>query len=260
MSLPDAPSPPVPLPTGQARRLYVLDYGLFQVHENGRVIGIPGYLIETGDGDHILVDTGFPPPYLGDPAGAGREDGLDAFGRVLRLEARNRPAAQLALVDLRPEDIGRLVLTHGDIDHVGGLADFPGATIVVGQAERALPRPRYFGDRTPLPWPAGATYRLITRDCTLAPGVALLLTPGHSPGHLSLLVRLPETGPVLLTADAISRPAEMEEGFGGAWDETRARHSAERLLALAAEEQAMIIYGHDPVQWPTLRKAPDYYA
>lgn len=51
----------------------------------------------------------------------------------------------------------------------------------------------------------------------IAPGVTLLLAPGHSPGHLSLLVRLRESGPVLLAADAISREHELETGVNVGW-------------------------------------------
>ena len=245
--------------SGTAERLYVLDYGLFQVHENGRVIGIQGYLIQTQDGTNILVDTGFPAWYVDDLEGASLEDNLDSFGRVLKLDKENLPPAQLARIGLNPADIDLLVMTHTDIDHVGGIADFPQATIVIGQAERALERPRYFGDHSPIPWPMDVNYLIVDGDTILCPGVALLETPGHSPGHLSLLVRLPETGIVLLIGDAISRPAELEEGFGGAWNEAQARASAERLMSIAEREQAMVIYGHDPDQWPTLRKAPKFY-
>jgi N-acyl homoserine lactone hydrolase len=252
------------IPKGEIRRLYVLDYGLFQVHENGRIIGIAGYLIQTGDGRNILVDTGFPAWYAEDPAAASLEDDLGSFGSVLRLDRENLPTGQLATIGLKTSDIHLLVLTHGDIDHVGGLVEFqtkfPQATIVVGRAERALDRPRYFGDRRPIAWPAKADYQLVDGDEELCPGVALLSTPGHSPGHMSLLLRLPQTGVVLLTADAIARPAEFEEGFGGAWDEGQARASAERLMAIADQERAMIIYGHDPEQWKTLPKAPEYYS
>ena len=257
------PLPSETFPEGLIRRLYVLDYGLFQVHENGRIIGIAGYLIQTQDGRNILVDTGFPAWYVEDPAAASLEDDLGSFGSVLRLDSDNLPASQLAIVGLKTSDIHLLVITHGDVDHVGGLVEFQAnfgqATIVVGRAERALDRPRYFGDRRPIAWPAGANYQLVDGDEELCPGVALLSTPGHSPGHLSLLLRLPQTGVVLLTADAIARPAEFEEGFGGAWDEGQARASAERLMAIADREQAMIIYGHDPEQWKTLPKAPEYF-
>lgn len=246
--------------SGTIERLYVLDYGLFQVHEDGRIIGIQGYLIKSRDGRNILVDTGFPAWYVDDVEQASLDDGLESFGRVLKLDHENLPAAQLARIGLETSDVHLLVMTHSDVDHVGGIADFPQATIIVGQAERALDRPRYFGDRTPIEWPADMDYQLVHEDTTLCPGAILLYTPGHSPGHLSLLVRLAETGAVLLTADAIARPAELEEGFGGAWDEEMARSSAERLMAIAKGEGAMIIYGHDPAQWNELRKAPLFYA
>lgn len=244
-----------------ADRLYILDFGLFEVNEairpHDRTIGIPGYLIQA-EGKNILVDTGFPAKYAADPDQATAEDGLNVFGRVLRLTEENLPAGQLAKIGLRPSDIDRLVMTHSDIDHVGGIADFPEADIVIGRAQRALARPQYFGGRSPIAWPTTA-YHLIKEDTDLCAGVRLLQSAGHAPGHLSLLVHLPLSGHILLTADAISRPAEFHEGFGGAWDEALARESAERLMHIAAETGATIIYGHDPAQWSRLKKAPAFY-
>ena len=184
------------------------------------------------------------------PRAASREDGLESFGRVLHLERENLAAGQLARIGLSPSMIKTLVITHGDIDHVGSLGKFPDATIVVGRAERALGPPRYLEDRRPIAWPE-QTYQLVDDDTALCPGVTLLATPGHSPGHLSLLVRLQETGPVLLTGDAISRAGEPEEDFGGnASDPAQAATSACRLLEMAERERAMIVYGHDSDQWP----------
>jgi N-acyl homoserine lactone hydrolase len=240
-------------------RLYILDYGLFEVYENGRQIGIQGYLIQSDDA-RILVDTGFPAWHVDDPVGAIEREGMRDFGRHLRLTSDNLPPAQLARCGLTPADITHLVITHGDVDHIGGLHDFPQATLVVSRAERAGP-PRYFeGVTSLLDWPAQGAQLLVDGDTELVPGVTLLSTPGHSRGHLSLLVRLPNTGPVLLACDAISRPQEWDEDrYGGAWDETRVRDSAHRVMQLAAAEHAMLIYGHDPAQWQTLRKAPEFY-
>lgn len=263
-------TPPSPAANTAVERLYLLDFGTFRVHHGdphgpgGRTIGIPGYLIRAG-GATVLVDGGFPARYA-DPAErarAAREDGLGAFGEVLRLTRDNLPEAQLARAGVRPEEVTHLVLTHSDIDHIGAVAElphaFPHATLVVSAADRALPRPRYFGARRPLAWPEDVPTQRVEHDCELLPGVTLLVTPGHAPGHLSLLLRLPESGAVLLVADAIARPAELTEGFAGAFDEAQARASAERLLEIAEREEAWVVFGHDPGQWRVLRKAPEFY-
>ena len=208
----------------------------------------------------ILVDTGFPGAYYEDAEAAGREDGLDAFGHLVHLGPENRPQAQLALVGLVPEDVTELVITHGDIDHAGGIDDFSHATIVMSRSEREAGPPRYFGDVHPLQWPVAGRYRLLDGDEELAPGITLLATPGHSPGHLSLLVRLRETGTVVLACDAISREAELALGTnGGATDPDAARRSAERLVDLARRHDALLVYGHDPLQRTSLLHAPDTY-
>ena len=240
-------------------RLYILDFGLFQVHQKGRIIGIPGYLIQTTDGKNILVDTGFHPKYAADAEAATLEDKLETFGQILTLTEENLPRAQLAKIGLQLTDIDLLIMTHTDIDHVGGLEDFSGVPIVIHKDERAYDRPRYWGDQQPIAWPE-TDYQLIDQDGELLPGLKLITSSGHAPGHLSLLLELPETGPVLLMGDAIGRPEEIELGFAGSWDEQMACESGAKLMQIGEETNAFIIYGHDPEQWPTLKKAPDFYS
>jgi len=250
---------PALLLTGFADRLALLDYGTFEVAEDGRRIPILGYVIVSG-AHVVLVDTGFPAAYFEDAAAAGRRDGLDDFGRLVELGPGNRPEAQLGLLGLSSSDVTELVITHGDIDHVGGLHDFPGATIVTSRVERESGPPRYLGEARPVEWPAAARYRLVEGDDVLAPGLSLLATPGHSPGHLSLLIHLRESGQIVLACDAISREHELESGVnGGASDPEQARVSARRLQRLAQAEGALLVYGHDPLQHLTLRRAPDVY-
>ena len=240
-------------------KLYVMDYGLFQVHSNGRIIGITGSLIETDDGKWVLVDTGFPRKYLADRDGASREDKLDEFGVILEHGPENMPDGQMARVGLKPEDIDLQILTHTHIDHVGGIAEFTHVPMVVSKAERALDRPLYWHGQHPFTWPEDQVYIEVEGDVELFPGLTLLETPGHTPGQMSVLVDLPDTGAVILTSDTISRPGELEEGFAGYWREDLAEKHAHRLMTIAKERDAFVIFGHCPVQWPTLKKIPEYY-
>ena len=243
---------------GRPARLAVLDYGFFRVHAGPRDIGIVGFLIETDHGERLLVDGGFPAKYADDPAGATAEDALSSFGAVLSLTRANRPEAQLALAGVSPGEVDLLLLTHSHIDHVGALHDFPRAPLLVAEAERALPRPLYWSGGQPLAWPERETVRL-ARDAALGPGCEVFQAPGHAPGQLSLMIELPRTGWVLLAGDAISRPAEIDERFDTAADPEAAQASAARLMRLAGERDAFIIWGHGPEQWPQLRKAPLFY-
>lgn len=243
---------------GRPVSLHVLDYGLFKVHANGRIIGICGFLIQTNAGEAVLVDTGFPQKYAQDKAAATREDRLGEFGEVLQCETENMPAHQLSLAGVTPDQIDLHIVTHTHIDHVGGLTDFPHAPILISGAERRLPKPLYWGNVQPLDWP-DREYLLIEDDTQIGPGFRALTVPGHAPGQLALLLELPQSGPLLLTSDAISRPSEIDEKFVGSWNETLAIASADRLMKLAADTKAIVIYGHSPEQWPTLRKSPNAY-
>ncbi|WP_457939751.1 N-acyl homoserine lactonase family protein [Mesorhizobium sp. 10J20-29] len=245
-------------PEDQPLRLYILDFGLFKVHGGNRIIAICGYLIETRLGRRILVDTGFPAKYAIDAAKASAEDRLKEFGEVRELSTEHLPSAQLGKIGLRPSAVDCLIITHTHIDHVGAIADFPDATLLIGAAERALPKPLYWGEVQPMDWPEVET-TTVSGDLELCDGLRILSTPGHSPGHLSVLVTLPKTGPVLLTADAISHPSEVDERFAGSWDPELAIKSADRILRIATELGAFVIYGHSPEQWPQLRKAPQFY-
>jgi N-acyl homoserine lactone hydrolase len=243
---------------GRPVSLAILDFGLFRVHSNGRVIGICGYLIRTDRDELVLVDGGFPRKYTQDHASASTEDRLYEFGEVLSCGPQNTVAAQLQTCGCAPEDITLLIQTHTHIDHVGALNDAHQAPMLIAAAERALPKPLYWGGVQPLEWP-DRNYIHLDEDALIGPSFRVMLVPGHAPGQLAMLIDLPRTGAVLLTSDAISRPAEIDEKFAGSMDEAAALASANRLMAAAAAQDAFIIYGHDPAQWDELRKAPDLY-
>ncbi|MGL5008875.1 MAG: MBL fold metallo-hydrolase [Paracoccaceae bacterium] len=240
---------------GRPQTLHVLDLGTFAVNA-GRVIGIPAYLITTDQAEHLLIDTGFPDAYATDPIAAGRADGLAPFGQLQDFGQQHLITAQLALAGLNPADIHHLLLTHSHIDHVGGLPHFAHAQIIVGAEERALPRPLYWAGQHPMEWPA-ARWLPVHEDTDIGPHLTVLHVPGHAPGQLALRFDLPQTGRVILTSDAISRPSEPGEGFADAHDPALASHHAARLMAMHAD---LRIWGHCPDQWHALTRAPAFYA
>ena len=173
---------------------------------------------------------------------------------------------QLAQLGLHAADIDLLICTHFDGDHSGHHAAFTNAELIVQRQHYELARsgfPRFASTRSQWDDPS-LHYRLIDGDTQLIPGLELIETSGHVPGHQSVLVRLPETGPVLLTIDAVpvqrAFTPEREAGPGD-MDEEMLRVSTRKLLELSQREQVQLtIFGHDGDQWRTLKKAPDFYS
>ncbi len=103
---------------------------------------------------------------------------------------------------------------------------------------------------------------MIDGDTELLPGLILIETSGHAPGHQSVLVSLPQAGKVLLAIDAVV----LERLFTPdrkAWpleNEEQLRASTRKLMDLVDREHVkLVIFGHDGQQWQTLKKAPAYY-
>src|SRR5207245_6829111 len=111
----------------------------------------------------------------------------------------------LADLDLGPEDIDLLICTHFDVDHAGYHDAFTKAELIVQREHYELARSghaRFAAARAHWDHPA-LHYRLIDGETELLSGLTLLETSGHTPGHQSVLLRLPQTGPVLLAIDAV---------------------------------------------------------
>src|SRR5689334_21160852 len=227
------------------QRLYLMQVGLMPEY------GIPivCYLVQTGDGQNILIDSGLPEIMPeGETDFANEQDVI----------------AQLARIGLQPEDIQTVISTHYDIDHAGRHGAFPQAQYVVQRAhhEDAASNPRFAANRPQWDQPS-ERLRLVDGDTELLPGLELVETSGHVPGHQSVLVRLPKTGAILLTVDAVP----FAEGFtrdkqddGSNPDAEAIRASTIKLLDLVEREHVgLVIFGHDTAQWETLKKVPEFY-
>jgi N-acyl homoserine lactone hydrolase len=225
-----------------------LDLGRFDVGPGKRLIPICGWLITLASGRRVLLDTGFPPAYASDERATALADGLDSFGRLVGFGAEHTVLGALGRHGVVASDISHVILSHSHIDHVGGLGLFPGATIILSAAERALPKPLYFGKVQPMAWPE-APYVAIDRTTEICRGLRLYLTPGHTAGHLSALVRVQGRATVL-AIDAINRHSEPAEGYPDAADPVVAARSGRMLLRLARRYRARLIPGHEPITRP----------
>jgi N-acyl homoserine lactone hydrolase len=220
---------------------------------------VPVYLIETDDGQRVLVDTGYPR----DRAGAYRTDPAEP----VHLDASETVDSHLAAIGLTPQDIDFVVCSHLDPDHAGNHDLFDRAEFIV-QAEHLRYARDGGRDRTgagKAAWDrADLRYREVSGDTTLLPGVELIESSGHVRGHQSVLVRLPDAPPVLLAIDAIPTVQALDPERRPIYpfdsDESQVRASTRRLVALARAENARLICGHDADQWRSLRAAPDYYS
>ncbi len=226
-------------------RLYLMQVGIMPLY------GIPivCYLVQTGDDKNILIDSGLPEIIPEDASEF--ENGQDVI-------------EQLASMGLTPDDIDTVISTHYDGDHAGRHAAFTKAQYVVQRVHHldAASNPRYASIRPQWDQPM-ERIRLVDGDTELLPGLELIETSGHVPGHQSVLVRLPTTGAVLLTIDAVP----FGEGFtrdepddGSDPDAAAVRASTIKLLDRVEREHiGLVIFGHDQEQWKTLKKAPEFY-
>ena len=210
------------------------------------------YLIEMQDGLRILIDTGLPRDYSVPP-------------NVPPSREKKNVLEHLDALRFRPADIDLLIATHFDIDHVGYHDAFSSAQLIVQGEHYDLARaghPRFAAGRPHWDHPA-LRYRLLDGDTQLLPGITLLETSGHCPGHQSVLVHLPRTGPVLLAIDAVMMQSQftMERKPWPTDDNAaQALASTKKLLDVVDRERvSLIVFGHDGLQWQSLKKAPGYY-
>jgi N-acyl homoserine lactone hydrolase len=201
----------------------------------------------------VLVDTGLHSGIVSDAA-ANWGTGEDRLG-VPEFPPERLLLRQLDSIGITPGDVRYVVMTHLHGDHGGANGELPDATFVVQQVEydyardpdipsmvREYPLDQLLLDEL--------DYQRIEGEHDLFGDGAIRMfpTPGHTPGHQSLLLDLPETGPLILTGDAIQSHSSLDEMVLPSiiWFPSEYVRSRRRLLALADQHDALWFHTHDP--------------
>jgi N-acyl homoserine lactone hydrolase len=212
-------------------------------------LSVTCYLIKHRQG-WLLFDTGIPDNIASMPNGFKSQVGMWTSKRTL--------VSQLAELGLKPSDINYLALSHSHPDHVGNVGEFSAATLVVQKAEYDWPLP----DGKPRFNPAQRVIKAEgDRDVFGDGSVVLISTPGHSPGHQCLLVRLPKTGAVLLTGDSVHTKANWDGHRAPArnFNVPQSLESLDRMAAVLKENNAQLWIGHELSEVPLRKYEPAYY-
>ena len=248
------------------------------LHSGGRAnwvwLPVPAFLVEHPGAGPILIDTGLHPSIVFDPSqNWGR---LGARVYRFRMTAEQAVPEQLRARGIDPGDVAHVVMTHLHTDHASGVSEFPRATFVLDRREwesATAPRGTLRGYRT-AQFDYGFDWRTIDYDApevdsfaTFAHSVdlfgdgsvRLLATPGHTPGHQSVLLRLGE-GEALLTADAAYERRTIDhdvEQLFLADKHLYWRSLKEIRRFVESTPTAVVIPGHDRELWPTLEAVYD---
>jgi 4-pyridoxolactonase len=245
-------------------KVYLLDGGTLVIDKSdvfwhidpGNPVRFPVYsvLVEHEDA-LILFDTGYD---------------LDHVNEVLPFELPEQTPeqtipAQLAMCGFVPQDVDIVVNSHFHFDHVGGNKYLTNATTLVHKEElrhAKVPEPfeRLGYSDLSFDYP-GATFKPVSGDYEIVPGVWLFETPGHTIGHYSLLVDMHNENSMLFCGDAAYTHMTLEKEIIGGFhlDPTDSVESIRRLKHLSRTKGADIYPSHELEPYLTWKLAPAYY-
>ena len=229
------------------------------------VVPVPAFLIRHPSAGAILVDTGLHPSISTDPKANFGSLGA-RFGKPA-LEPGEDVPSQLRKRGLDPGEIPIVVMTHLHLDHSSAISEFPNSTFVVSEAEWRFaasgPSPLLNGYRR-AHFDYAFEYRTVdfdranvnsyagfgrTFDLFGDGSIRLAFTPGHSAGHMSIVVRLAERD-FVIGGDAVYMYGQLDGSLPAAprpQDAHNLRRSIQELRLFRTQyPDAVVTPGHDP--------------
>jgi N-acyl homoserine lactone hydrolase len=173
----------------------------------------------------------------------------------------------LAKIDVKPEQIKYVGISHYHADHTGQIASFPNATLLIGAKDWdaiSSPKPAEGVNFKPFEnWIKGegkVEPQILDKDVFGDGTVIVLRTPGHTPGHSSLLVKLSQMGPVIISGDAVHFRENYDTDGVPAFNYDRAQTvaSIERIKKIASDLKATVVIQHDARDIEKLPVFPEF--
>ena len=210
------------------------------------------YLIKHSQG-WFMWDTGIPDAVAGMPNGLAPAD-----PRAVTWKRPKTLASQLEQLGVKPSDIKAIAVSHTHPDHIGNVEMFPDAMLYVQKAEYEWPG----ANNAPRFKPEHPVTKLEgDRDIFGDGSLVVLSTPGHTPGHQSLLVKLPKTGELILTGDAVHFKSNWENRGVPSNNVSKELTlvSMQKIADTLTKEKAQLWINHDKAQRDTLKMSPEFY-
>lgn len=258
-------------------KLYIFQCGILKSQKHlftaGRGVGqpfdvpVPFFLIDHPEGK-VLFDTGNALGVAQDKVKHWGAGVVGAYDPIMTED--DYVVNQLARMDIKPQEITHVILSHLHLDHAGGTGAFPNATYYTQREEmhyayvpdfyQAAAYIRADFDKPQLNWRLLEGHRDEGYDVFGDGSLKIIFTPGHTPGHQSLLVNLENWGPTLLTGDCVYTQEILNENVlpGLVYSPPDAVKSISKIRDLS-KRGVRVITGHDPVAWPQLTLAPKFY-
>lgn len=229
-------------------------------------VPVPFFLIDHPRGK-VLFDTGCALEVVDTPLEHWGQAMMDAYNPAMTKEQHCVSAVKS--LGIAPEDIKYVILSHLHLDHAGGVGQFPNATYIVQKEEfnyayapdsfmhAAYIRKDF--DR-PVKWHFLNGFADDMFDLFGDGTVVTYYTPGHTPGHMSLMLNLPKSGKMFFTADSCYTLENLDGIMSGlACSNSDVEKTIKRICLLRDAGGADIVVGHDPEKWKSYKKAPDFY-
>jgi N-acyl homoserine lactone hydrolase len=266
---------PDPIKAGVAEKLFRLDCGrslandesVWTPGENaGRSIEFSStcWLIKHGS-EWLLWDAGVPEAALNDPRG------WSTLPKLIVYHLDKTLTDQLAEIGLKPRDIARVAISHTHGDHIGNVGLFPNSTILMQHAEYSwINSPDGTNDNVNQLMALARKLLGTPKNLQLIDGdtdvfgdgsVTLVSTPGHTPGHQSLLVHLKNSGFIILSGDVVHSEENFEKNRVPSLNTNNAESiaSMQKIRRMIAMYKATLFINHDKKQTDKLKLLPAFY-